>query len=158
MKILIADDDEDIREMLRNMLLDFEVIEARNGREAVELVKEAKPDVIIMDILMPEMDGIEASKRILHENPGAVIICLTAFSGVKGHEMLAIGAREVISKPFRKNDLLCAVKRHAVNACSSRNLLDSCNLLINIDCDRNFIFKKMDFQNGIPDINGRLIL
>ncbi|MBC7107222.1 MAG: response regulator [Methanomassiliicoccales archaeon] len=116
MKILIVDDDDNLREMLRNMLSDFEVIEARNGREAVELARKSKLDVIIMDIMMPEMDGIEASRRILRENPKAVIICLTAFSGVKGPAMLEIGVREVISKPFRKNDLLSAIRRYALNS------------------------------------------
>ncbi|MDH7507811.1 MAG: response regulator [Methanomassiliicoccales archaeon] len=113
MRILIADDDDDIREIIRSMLADHEIIEARNGHEAVELAVRSDPDIIIMDILMPEMDGIEASRQIQRENPRSAIICLTAFSAVKGPAMLEVGAKAVISKPFRKDDLLSVIRRCA---------------------------------------------
>jgi len=82
MKILIAEDETIIRLDLRSLLehAGFEVCaEARDGEEAVELARSAEPDVAVLDVKMPKLDGIEAARRILEERP-IPIVMLTAFS------------------------------------------------------------------------------
>ncbi len=80
-KIIIADDSDFVRDGMRIILDvddDFDVIGcARNGREAIELAKENVPDIFLMDIQMPEMDGIEATKYIVENNLGKVLILTT---------------------------------------------------------------------------------
>lgn len=124
--ILVADDDENVREVLRAMLTDSdlmsapsacqihisEVIEASDGRNAVSVFMERRPDLVLMDVVMPEMDGIEATREIILRDPGAVVLAITAFSSTKGHEMLEAGARKVISKPVKRADLLRIIAEH----------------------------------------------
>lgn len=106
-KVLIVDDDLAILEVLQLMLKDnFEVIVARNGREAVEKYRLFKPDIVIMDIVMPEMDGIQATKEILKIDPNAKIIAISAYAKHKGDEMLKAGALELVDKPFTRVKLL----------------------------------------------------
>jgi len=81
MRILIADDHALFRDSLRSLLesQDIEVVaEAKNGQEAIDLTWECKPDVVLMDLTMPEMDGLEATKRIAAELPDVKVIILTA--------------------------------------------------------------------------------
>jgi NarL family two-component system response regulator LiaR len=84
-KVFIADDHSIIRKGVAAMLEiipDIEVIgEAGNGREAVEKVEELRPDVVLMDLVMPELDGIEAIKQITQHQPGVRILVLTTFAG-----------------------------------------------------------------------------
>lgn len=110
--ILIADDDDFIRDVLREMLSPYEVIEAENGARAVKLYQEHRPRLVLMDILMPEMDGIQATKEIIRLNGGAVVLGISAFAAVKGEEMLRAGAKEMISKPVRMPDLLAKVRQY----------------------------------------------
>ena len=80
-RILIADDHALFRDSLRSLLesQDIEVVgEAKNGQEAVDLSWECKPDVVLMDLTMPEMDGLEATKRIAAELPEVKVVILTA--------------------------------------------------------------------------------
>jgi|Deesub1362B_J571_1020462.scaffolds.fasta_scaffold00131_51 two-component system chemotaxis response regulator CheY len=111
-RILIADDDELLREILKTMLSDFEVIEADSGRRAVILYQMHRPDVVLMDIVMPEMDGIEATKEIIKLDPDAVVIAISAYAPTKGRNMLEAGAKEVISKPIRRNELVEKIKKY----------------------------------------------
>jgi AmiR/NasT family two-component response regulator len=112
MKILIAEDETIIRLDLRKLLEEagHEVCaEARDGAEAVELVEEHDPDLAILDVKMPRLDGIEAAKRILEERP-IPIVMLTAY----GQDELVARAVEAgvfgyLVKPFRETDLLPAI-------------------------------------------------
>ena len=117
MRILIAEDETIIRLDLREILerAGFEVCaEARDGEEAVELALGAEPDLAILDVKMPRLDGIEAARRILAERPIPIVI-LTAY----GQDELVSRAVEAgvfgyLVKPFREADLLPAI--HAARA------------------------------------------
>lgn len=112
-RVIIADDESIIRMDLREMLsaLGYQVVgEAGDGRQAISLARELKPDLVIMDIKMPEMDGIAAA-RVLTEEKIAPVLLLTAYSQ---HELVQ-GAREAgvvgyIVKPFRQDELMPAIE------------------------------------------------
>ncbi len=110
-KVLITDDEEILRELIKEMLSDFDVIEAENGEQAVELFSKHKPDVVLMDIMMPVMDGVEATKRILEMDPDANVVAVTAFS-TKGEDMLKAGAKEVLLKPISLDVLIDTVEKY----------------------------------------------
>jgi response regulator NasT len=112
MRILVAEDETIIRLDLRDLLerAGFEVCaEARDGHEAIELARSELPDLAIMDVKMPRVDGIEAARQILEERP-IPIVMLTAY----GQEELVSRAVEAgvfgyLVKPFREQDLLPAI-------------------------------------------------
>jgi len=113
LKVLIAEDESLTRTILRARLekLGHRVVaEAETGVEAVEAARNAKPDVIIMDIRMPEMDGIEAARLIFDENPCAILF-LTAYSEDALVERASeAGALAYLMKPFRREDLGPAIE------------------------------------------------
>ena len=97
LKIILADDHSIMREGLRALLEkqpDIEVLaEAENGRTAVELSRDLRPDVVIIDIAMPDLNGIEATRQIVAESPGVKVIALSMHSDRKFvREMLSAGA------------------------------------------------------------------
>ena len=112
-RVLIAEDETIIRLDLRELLerSGFEVCaEARDGEEAIALARSEQPDVAIMDVKMPKLDGIEAARRILDERP-IPIVMLTAY----GQQELVSRAVEAgvfgyLVKPFREQDLLPAIE------------------------------------------------
>lgn len=112
-RIVIAEDESIVRMDLREMLtnLDYLVVgEAADGRSAVNLARELKPDLVIMDIKMPDMNGIEAAK-ILTEERLAPVVLLTAFSQKDLVEQArAAGVVAYIVKPFRESDLAPAIE------------------------------------------------
>jgi two-component system, response regulator PdtaR len=113
MRILIAEDETIIRLDLKELLerAGFEVCaEARDGAEAVDLARSEQPDVAVLDVKMPRLDGIEAARRILDERP-IPIVMLTAY----GQDELVSRAVEAgvfgyLVKPFREQDLLPAIR------------------------------------------------
>jgi len=105
-KILLVDDDVALREVLKTMLTNFNVIEADNGKDAVELYRTIKPDVVLMDIVMPNKNGIDATKEILEYDPSAKILAITAYAKSKAKEMMEAGAKEIISKPIKRRELI----------------------------------------------------
>lgn len=112
-RVVIADDESIIRMDLKEMLsgLGYQVVgEAGDGRQAIQMARELKPDLVIMDIKMPEMDGIQAA-RVLTEEKIAPVLLLTAYS----QQELVSGAREAgvvgyIVKPFRQDELMPAIE------------------------------------------------
>ncbi len=113
-KILIVDDNNDLRYLLKIMLAEYITLEARNGSEAVGMFKATKPDLVLMDILMPVMDGIDATKEIINIDPCAKILAITAYAS-KAETILEAGAKEVIQKPMRKKTLLKKTKKYLCN-------------------------------------------
>lgn len=114
-KILIVDDAAFMRMMLKNILAQngYEIAgEASNGLEAVTLYKELKPDLVTMDITMPEMDGIAAVKEIKKIDPEAkVIMCSAMGQQSMVIESIQAGAKDFIVKPFQPDRVLEAVKK-----------------------------------------------
>lgn len=119
--ILIAEDEEYNRELLVYIFefVGYKIVgQAKNGREAVELFESTKPDLITMDINMPEVDGIEAIKEIMKINPDAKIMVLSALSYmVLLKDAMEKGARGFITKPIQAGSLrdsLIKLKKVAV--------------------------------------------
>ena len=111
-KILIADDDKLLRSLFTEMLSEYYVIQADNGLEAVKLYDIHKPDIVLMDVKMPILDGIEATKIIMELDPKAKILAITAYAPQKGDKMLKAGAKDVISKPITRKKLIEVVERN----------------------------------------------
>lgn len=104
-RILIVDDEPAMREVMRLILKNHEIVEAASGYEAIRRCDEKKPDLILMDIMMPRMNGIEATKAILQKYPDVKIVAVTAYATHKGKEMLEAGAIEILEKPFGRKKL-----------------------------------------------------
>ncbi len=98
-KILIVDDNQDLLDILKQGLSSHEVLLANDGLEGVETYKKELPDVVILDIKMPVMDGIKATKEILKFNPNAFIIGGTAYTELQ-KDLFDAGAKFVLIKPF----------------------------------------------------------
>jgi two-component system chemotaxis response regulator CheY len=112
--VLIVDDSRTSRRILKDILdrAGYKVVgEAINGKEGVAYYVKFQPDIVTMDITMPEMDGIEALRQIKRENPEAKVIMITA-AGQKDKMMEAVklGAAEFISKPFVEETVLEALR------------------------------------------------
>ncbi len=118
LRILIADDHEVVRRGIRTLLEarpEWEVCgEAATGREAVENSRKLCPDLVILDVTMPDMDGFEAIPRILNICPGAKILVLTMHeSGEVATKILAAGASGLVLKSDAARDLVSAVRAMA---------------------------------------------
>ncbi len=114
-KILIADDHAVLREGMRNLLeeeADFEVVgEASDGEEAAKLAAELKPDVVVMDIVMPKLNGIEATKLIKKNTPSAAVLILTAYSDIRYIlGLLEAGAAGYLLKSARGSEIAEAIR------------------------------------------------
>jgi len=113
-KVLIADDAAFMRLRCAKLLREngHEVIEAEDGAQAVRLFQEANPDAVLLDITMPNMDGLTALKEIRRLNPGARVAMVTAM-GQKAMVLDAIksGAKDFVVKPFEADRVLAAVKK-----------------------------------------------
>ena len=114
-RLIIVDDHEVVRKGLRGfleMLDDFEIVgEGQNGTEAVKLATALEPDVILLDLMMPEMDGIEATREIIAGNPKARILILSSFIDEKTlFPALEAGASGFILKDVSPDDLADAIR------------------------------------------------
>lgn len=114
-RVLIADDALFARILLRKIFTDggHEVIgEASTGREAVEKYAELRPDVVTLDIIMPDMDGIEALRKIKEIDPNARVVMITSVdSEKKVVECIEAGALGYIIKPFEPSQVLSEINR-----------------------------------------------
>jgi two-component system, cell cycle response regulator DivK len=116
-RILVVEDQEDNRQILRDLLgnAGYELTEAENGEEAIAAVAKRRPDLILMDIQLPVMDGYEATRRI-RTNPdlkSVPIIAVTSYA-LTGDEdkAVAAGCNGYISKPYSPRDLLAKVRSY----------------------------------------------
>ena len=114
-RILLADDHAVVRQgfkMILDAQADMEIVgEAANGREAVELAGQLHPDIVVMDVAMPELNGIEATRRLLAEHPHTRVIALSMHKdSVYVREILRAGARGYLLKDSGADDLVKAVR------------------------------------------------
>ena len=113
--ILISDDAAFMRMMIKDILTKngYNVVgEAENGARAVEKYNELKPDLVLMDITMPEMDGIQALKKVKENDPSAlVIMCSAMGQQAMVIESIQAGAKDFIVKPFQADRVIEAVKK-----------------------------------------------
>ena len=108
--ILVVDDFDDSRLLLRTWLerKGFQVIEAENGNEAVSQAESQRPDLIIMDLEMPELDGLAATRKIrnMQELKGVPVLAVSAYGADQFREdALAAGCNEYVNTPFEPDDL-----------------------------------------------------
>ena len=121
-KILAVDDDPINIEMLQEILESYEVIVARSGEQAVEAARSHRPDLVLMDVNMPGMDGYEACRRIRQEpstsDAKVILVSAKAMTSerVAGYEA---GAHDYITKPFEEDELLAKVRVWTENSGSS---------------------------------------
>ncbi len=123
-RVMVVDDHNVVRSGLTTFVRAYEdlelIAEARNGLEAINLCRAKKPDVILMDLLMPEMGGIEATRAIMTENPEIKIIAMTSFEDeALVHGVLAAGAISYLIKNVTSDELARAIR----DAASGRSTL-----------------------------------
>ena len=117
-RLLIADDNAEFRkstEMMVSLETDIKVVSlARDGQEAVELARQFRPDVAIIDVHMPKVDGLTAIRALSHVSPGTACMAMS-YDGDRENlrQAMAAGAREYLIKPFNTDELLNAVRRVA---------------------------------------------
>ncbi|MBI4826417.1 MAG: response regulator [Nitrospirae bacterium] len=116
-KILIIDDNEKNRKLFKVILESrgYETVEADNGKEGIRLARETKPLLVLMDIQMPGMDGIEAAKRLKSEDEtaGIPVIAVTSYA-MKGdrEKFLETGFTDYVSKPIDVNEFIAAIDKY----------------------------------------------
>jgi CheY-like chemotaxis protein len=119
--VLVADDNEVAQRLCRRVLekAGYTVLVAVDGLQAVEMAMSKRPAMILMDVAMPGIDGIEAMKRIKAEIPSQPIVIASAHSMASDRErFLAAGADDILSKPFRLADLVAIVAKLTANSAS----------------------------------------
>ncbi len=115
-KLLIMDDDPLIRSMLKMKLEDegYEVEEASNGKEGMQCYKNNKPDVVIIDLLMPEKEGVETIQELKEYSPDVKLIAISGGGRISAEICLAmaknLGAEYTFAKPVDNEELIKAVK------------------------------------------------
>ncbi|MEM5786363.1 MAG: response regulator, partial [Syntrophobacteraceae bacterium] len=112
--ILIADDDRSHRLMLSTMMMEwgFRTQEADDGRQALEIIRTRPVDLILMDMRMPNMDGIEATRAISRHNPAIPIVIVTAYSSIPtAVEAMKSGAFDYVTKPIDFEALRLVMER-----------------------------------------------
>src|SRR6266568_2051230 len=113
-QILIVDDDESIRTLLAAVLAreGFQTVTARDGKEGLSLFRATSPDIVLMDIRMPGMSGIEAMRSMLELRPGAAVILMTAYADLDtAVQAIKSGVFDFIIKPFDLAEISLLVNR-----------------------------------------------
>src|SRR6266545_7045370 len=102
-KILVVDDDPEVRMATRDFLSSkgYEVAAAEGGREAIRLIEASPPDVVLLDVAMPDMNGMETLRRIVATHPAMPVIMVTANADIEiTSKVLQLGAADYVPKPF----------------------------------------------------------
>ncbi len=115
-RILVVDDELGPRESLRMLLKPaYQITTADSGRAALEILSQIRPDVVILDIKMPEMDGLEVLRRVKRADPTIEVVMITAYASLETVKLaLTHGAFEYLIKPFSRQDLEDVVRRALV--------------------------------------------
>ena len=114
-KVLIVDDSSYMRRVVRNIVTKngYEVVgEAPNGKVGVEKYKELRPDIVTMDVVMDEMDGLQALTQIISEDPNANVIMVSSMGqDVVVRDAIIVGAKNFLLKPFDEKQVMDAIKK-----------------------------------------------
>lgn len=150
-EIMVVDDDEDLRENLAEVLSghDFTVTTAAGGEEALELLEQRPFDLILLDLVMPAMGGMEVLRRIREKTPRLPVIIFSAFATVENAvEAMRQGAQDYITKPFRLESLLASVRRTLEEA-----RFESCRLTLDMDAIMGCLANSMrrDILSSVAD-------
>lgn len=141
-KILIVDDDAEIRKVTGIYLENegFEILKAENGQEALKIIKESEVDLVLLDIMMPGIDGIEVCMKIRESNLMPIIFLSAKAEDLDKIHGLTSGADDYIAKPFNAMELIARVKsqlrrytKYSNTHAISKNIIEIGNLTINID-------------------------
>ena len=113
-KLLLVDDNEDFRLALKHLLMskNYEVFEAGNGEQALELMRSTIPDLVIVDLDMPKMNGIEFSRQAKKDMPGLPILMVTAYSQFySSKEIIEAGIDAFLQKPIDGDKLVSVIEQ-----------------------------------------------
>jgi len=150
-KILVVDDEADMRWILTNVLKKegYRVISADDGKKAVQKVIENDPDIILLDIRMPEMDGIQVLEKVRELNPSTPVIIITAFTDIKNAvRAMKLGAYDYLIKPFDNSELLLIIER----ALEKKALDDEVKYLRNALEDRTNLSMRMGKSTKVDEL------
>ncbi|MBJ7280018.1 MAG: response regulator transcription factor, partial [Candidatus Nanopelagicales bacterium] len=137
-RILVAEDETSLNDLLQDALRmnGYETISAKHGMEAVRLIREEKPDLVILDINMPQLDGFGVIEKLRNENNNIPIIVLTARDQKDDKSIgFGLGADDFVTKPFGLEELLmrvAAVLRRSKNKPTEGNVLVNGNISLDI--------------------------
>lgn len=112
-KILIVDDEKDTGDILAEVLTEegYQAFSALSGRSALNTVKKKKPDLVLLDIKMPKMDGIEVLEKIKKIDENISVVMITGYGGLKtAREAMRLGAYDYVTKPFDMNFIKAVVR------------------------------------------------
>lgn len=115
-RVLVVDDDDEVREMLRQMLerKGYEVTTAADGKQGIARYREDPPDLIVLDIVMPEKEGLETIMELRRDDPGVKIIAISGGGRIGPQSYIevarALGAQRTFAKPFDRQEFLAAVR------------------------------------------------
>lgn len=159
-KIIIADDSDFVRDGMRIILdvdEDFEVIGCvGNGREAIEIAKENAPDIFLMDIQMPEMDGIEATRYIVENNLGKVLILTTFDDDELVQKALKNGAKGYLIKNHTPEHLKQMIKSvyngtGVMEETILENLAKNTDAKASVFCEEGYTAREMDIIRAVAE-------
>ncbi|MCD6580237.1 MAG: EAL domain-containing protein [Desulfuromusa sp.] len=150
--ILTIDDEENIRDSFRMFLedYDYQVFEAKNGREGLEIFSREKPDLVLCDLRMPEVDGLEVIEKIKNESPDTPIIVVSG-TGIIGDAIEAIrcGAWNYLLKPIQDMSILL----HAINQAMERSRLIIENRAYQEHLEEEVTKRTQALQKAVKDLN-----
>jgi DNA-binding response OmpR family regulator len=137
-KILAVDDTKNVQTLLSDFLAnqDFQVFVASDGYEALEIVRESKPDLILLDVMMPNMDGYQFISHLRRESSIPVIMITAKQQEVDIVHGFDLGADDYITKPFRMRELLVRI-RAVLRRAAPRETCDSCITINDLSLDKN---------------------
>ncbi|MEX1346927.1 MAG: sigma 54-interacting transcriptional regulator, partial [Desulfobacterales bacterium] len=135
-KILAIDDEQNIRHLIRNefMLEGFDVTTAKSGEEGLGFVDGQDYDVVLLDLKLPKMSGIDTLKLLKRKNPRSEVIMITGYGDIHSAvESVKLGARDYVTKPFKLDELLTLVKYAVKDSHRQGNLLPSVDSADTVD-------------------------